>query len=117
MSNITSTTGPFGEIMASASQKSSVAILAVLISTLGVLVKTVWQPAFPRGSPKVFKGWPIVGAVELFKKRWEFLHKCIKQSPTGNFSTYIGKYQVLMLSGVESRKFFYESKELDLSAG
>lgn len=117
MSNITSTTGLFGEIMASASQTSFVAILAFLISSLGVLVKTVWQPAFPRGSPKVFKGWPILGALGLFKNRWQFLHECIKQSPTGNFSTYIGKHQVLMLSGVESRKFFYESKELDLSAG
>lgn len=121
VANVTTTTPispSLGGALEFATQRFSVAFYAILISILGLIYNTVRQPAFPKNAPTVVKGWPILGAVELFNgKRTAFLARGIKQSATRNFSTYIGKHQVLSLSGTEGRKFFFESKALDLGAG
>lgn len=39
------------------------------------------------------------------------------KSPTGIFSFFVGKKHVVSVSGEVGRKTFYESKDLNLSAG
>jgi hypothetical protein len=99
------------------SSKLAAVISIGFFSLLAILIKSTWQPAFPEGAPKLIRGWPIFGALQLFGARKTFLIDSARQSPTGNISTYIGKYQVIGLSGAGARKFNFESKGLSLIEG
>lgn len=94
---------------------TSIAVLAV--SLLALFIKSTWQPAWPEGAPKLLREWPIVGAVQLFGQRKTFFLDACSRSPTGNFGIYVGKYQVVGLSGLEARKTFFETKALNMTAG
>lgn len=87
------------------------------VTLLAILINSTWQPAYPKGAPKLIRGWPVFGAMHLFGARKTFLMDSMRQSLTGNISTYIGKYQVIGLSGARARKFNFESKGLSLIEG
>jgi hypothetical protein len=73
---------------------------------------------FPSKSPKLVKeGYPIVGALRFFTARWDFFQDASAQSPTGNFSFFLGKYPVVGLSGEKSRQVFFESRDLGFAEG
>lgn len=94
-------------------------IALLVIPLLAVFVKATWQPAFPKGAPKLSSEhrWPILGAWELYKNRKDFFLAAQNKSSTGNFSTYFGKYQIVGVSGHDARKSFFEAKELDMNEG
>lgn len=99
-------------------QRVTMSVYLVLLSLIALLAKTVWQPTFPKGAPKLIRGWPVFGAVQLYgKRRLAFLASGTSRSPTRSFSTYIGKYQVVVLSGAEARSFYFGSKMLDMNEG
>lgn len=92
----------------------------VLTVTLGIalLLYSTRQAPFPRFAPSlVSENLPIVGAIRFFVSRATFLKDGASASKTGNFSFYVGKHQVVGLSGLEGRKTFYESKELSSHQG
>lgn len=120
MANVTSTAGLPGlaglpSQLSSQKWPASVAIL--VLSLVALFIKATWQPAYPKGAPTLVKEWPIFGALRLFNERKSFYLDASSRSLTGNFSTYVGKYQVLGLSGPEARKLFFESRALNMSAG
>lgn len=61
--------------------------------------------------------WPIVGVLNFFTDRWDFIKRASKESPTGNFSFYVGNHLCVCLRGPEARRTFFESRALDLGAG
>ena len=72
----------------------------------------------PAKTPKsISNDYPIVGAFDFFSKRWDFFQQAMVHSPTGNFSFHLGKIPVIGLSGLEGRRVFLESKQLDFTAG
>lgn len=98
-------------------QKWSASIAVLLVSLLALFIKSTWQPAWPKGAPKLIRHWPIVGAVQLFGQRRTFFRETSNRSPTGHFSIYVGKHQVVGLTGLEARKTFFETKALNMSKG
>ncbi|KAM7203021.1 cytochrome P450 6A1 [Rhypophila sp. PSN 637] len=90
-----------------------------LTTLIGFLVKLFWRPAFPKNAPKLWKpkDWPIVGALAFFTDRRNFLTHGSRTQKTGAFSFYLGKYQVVNISGREGRKAFFDSRELSMSEG
>ncbi|GAW15805.1 hypothetical protein ANO14919_052270 [Xylariales sp. No.14919] len=90
--------------------------VALLTTAIAVLFQVFRRPAFPKNAPKWYKkgDWPIVGAVEFYYgRRADFTREALRDSKTGNFSFYIGKKQLVGVSGPEGRKLFFESKDLN----
>ncbi|KAH8756595.1 cytochrome P450 6A1 [Diaporthe sp. PMI_573] len=93
-------------------------IYILLLSVIAVFIKIQWQPSFPKTAPKQIKeGYPLLGALRLFTSRGDFYKDALNRSNTGNFSFYFGKHQLVGMSGVEGRKTFFDSKDLNMSEG
>ncbi|KAH9996992.1 cytochrome P450 6A1 [Xylariaceae sp. FL0662B] len=95
-------------------------IWVLLLSSLVLLLFRVFRrPSLPANAPKWWKtgDWPILGALRFYKDRRDFYTEAVRDSPTGSFSFYVGKKQIVGLSGPEGRKFFFESRDLNFSAG
>ncbi|KAI0878743.1 cytochrome P450 6A1 [Hypoxylon argillaceum] len=95
----------------------SATVWVLLLTTVATLLSRVfWRPAFPKNAPKWYKkgDWPILGALEFYYgRRADFTREALQASKTGNFSFYIGKKQLVGISGAEGRKLFFESKDLN----
>ncbi|KAJ9635517.1 hypothetical protein H2199_008520 [Coniosporium tulheliwenetii] len=93
----------------------SVVVLGSLAFCLTFLSR---RPSFPKNAPPLYRGGlPILGAVQFFTKRWDFFSHASAQSPSGNFSYYIGQHAVVGLSGDRARKTLFESRELGFNEG
>ncbi|KAI0203162.1 cytochrome P450 6A1 [Astrocystis sublimbata] len=90
--------------------------VSVLTVAATLLFRLFWRPALPKNAPMWYKkgDWPIMGAIEwYYGRRADFTREALAASKTGNFSFYVGKKQLIGISGVEGRKLFFESKELN----
>ncbi|KAI1753783.1 cytochrome P450 6A1 [Xylaria castorea] len=98
-------------------QQWSATVWVLLLTTAATLFfRVFWRPAFPKNGPKWYKkgDWPILGALEFYYgRRADFMKDALRASKTGNFSFYIGKKQLIGVSGEEGRKLFFESKDLN----
>lgn len=85
---------------------------------IALLLYSTRRAPFPDSSPSLLTGnLPVIGAFQFFVSRATFLKDGAANSKTGNFSFYVGKHQVVGLSGLEGRKVFYDSKELSSHQG
>ncbi|KAI0799377.1 cytochrome P450 6A1 [Xylaria sp. FL0064] len=98
-------------------QAWSATVWAMVLTTVtAFLIKVFRRPALPANAPKWYKkgDWPIVGSLEFYYgRRADFVRDAMQASKTGNFSFYIGKKQLIGISGAEGRKLFFESKDLN----
>ncbi|KAI1296336.1 cytochrome P450 6A1 [Xylaria venustula] len=97
-------------------QWSATVWILVLTTVTGLLFRVFRRPSLPANAPKWYKkgDWPIVGALEFYYgRRADFVREALQASKTGNFSFYIGKKQLIGISGPEGRKIFFESKDLN----
>jgi hypothetical protein len=93
----------------------SFGILSIIVF---VLLQLSWRPKFPKRAPKLVReNFPVLGALRFFTARWDFYRHGVSQSKTGNFSFYVGKNQIVGISGDKGRKLFFESKALGLAEG
>lgn len=93
---------------------------AVLLAGLATLVvQALRRPSMPKNAPKWWRegDWPIAGALRFYSARSDFFRSAMKHSPTGNFSFYVGKKQIVGLSGPEGRKVFFENRDLGFTEG
>ncbi|PWY68807.1 cytochrome P450 [Aspergillus eucalypticola CBS 122712] len=81
------------------------------------LLRALWKRPFPTNAPKLVSGYPVVGALQFFFTQNEFCRSSKANSPTGNYSYYLGQHQVIGLCGTQGRKTFFESRDLDLGQG
>jgi len=92
--------------------------LVVVVIVIYRYSRYKWRTEFPEKAPKLCSENNIItGPWRFWSDRWEFFRCCISRSSTGNFSFYLGKNRVVGLSGDESRKWFFESKDLHLNQG
>ncbi|KAI0017763.1 cytochrome P450 6A1 [Xylariomycetidae sp. FL0641] len=91
----------------------------LLVAAATFFVQVLRRPPFPANAPRLHKvgDWPVLGALSFYGRRADWFQDAARQSPTGNFSFYVGKKQIVGLSGVEGRRFFFENRELNFSAG
>ncbi|KAI1495631.1 cytochrome P450 6A1 [Biscogniauxia marginata] len=95
-------------------------IWILLLATLVTgFFQVLCRPSLPKNAPKWFKtgDWPILGTLRFYKTRADWYREAIRNSPTGSFSFYIGKKQIIGLSGPEGRKTFYENRDLNFNDG
>lgn len=95
-------------------------VYVLLVSTLGFLIaQMTWRPSFPNTAPKLLTrdSWPVVGVWKFFSDRSNFVQDATTKTKTGNFSFYFGKHQIVGMSGLEGRKTFFESKQLNMAEG
>ncbi|CAJ2511398.1 Uu.00g070230.m01.CDS01 [Anthostomella pinea] len=91
-------------------------IWILLLTTLATVFFQVFRRStLPSNAPKWFKNgdWPVMGTLRFYKTRGDWFIDALRSSPTGNFSFYVGKKQVVGLSGPEGRKTFFESRDLN----
>ncbi|KAK1573915.1 cytochrome P450 6A1 [Colletotrichum navitas] len=91
-----------------------VLLLTGLAYAVGALVH---RPSFPKSAPKLFKSHPVVGSPRFFSNRGNFMTEGRRLAKSGNWSFYFGKMRIVGLSGVEGRRLFFESRELDFTKG
>jgi hypothetical protein len=73
---------------------------------------------FPPNAPKqTSEQYPVVGALAYFSAKWDFYQRSIRESPSGNFSFYLGKNAVVGLAGEIGRDVFYNTREFGISQG
>ena len=82
-----------------------------------VLVSASRKPAFPRNSPPLLKGTPVLGLLKFFSSRPDVFNDGLAASKTGNFSFYFGKKQIVGLQGEAGRKAYFESRGLNIAHG
>ncbi|KAM4054356.1 cytochrome p450 [Hirsutella rhossiliensis] len=75
------------------------------------------RPRLPRGAPRLLKGTPILGSVDFFRSRSDFLLKGRHRDPSRQFSFYYGPYPIVVVSGSSARSFFYNARSLDFIEG
>jgi sterol 14-demethylase len=76
------------------------------------------QYRFSPNSPKrITEGYPILGAFRFFTARWDFFRHARAQTPSGNFSFFLGKHPIVGMSGDKGRQLFFESRDLDFAEG
>ncbi|KAI0125425.1 cytochrome P450 6A1 [Xylariales sp. AK1849] len=84
-----------------------------------IIAQLAWRPSFGRKAPQLLgiNSWPILGAWRYYTERYDFFKENQAASKTGNFSFYVGKAQVVAITGHEGRKSYFDSKELHMGAG
>lgn len=90
--------------------------VALFTALATVFYQIFWRPPLPKNAPKWYKkgDWPVLGALEFYYgRRADFTREALQASKTGNFSFYIGKKQMIGISGADGRKLFFESKDLN----
>ncbi len=95
------------------------ACILLLVAALAVVLDALRRPPFPKTAPQLIHrgAFPVMGMMRFFSRRGDFMHNCIQATRTGNFSFYFGKLQIVGVSGVEGRRTFFESKELNMPKG
>jgi sterol 14-demethylase len=68
-------------------------------------------------APPQFAAWPVVGALDFFSRRANFMRERRAASQSGNYSFYFGRHRIVGLSGDDGRRTFFDTKELSASAG
>ncbi|KAI2642112.1 cytochrome P450 6A1 [Xylaria nigripes] len=92
----------------------------LLTTAATAFYRVFWRPPFPKNAPKWYKkgDWPILGSLEFYYgRRLDFVRAALRESKTGHVSFYIGKKHLVLVSGEEGRKFYFESKELNFNQG
>ncbi|KAF8855280.1 cytochrome P450 [Acephala macrosclerotiorum] len=99
----------------SASTVSTIIIL-LLVGTCTFWSSTSYR--FSSKAPKQLKeGYPIFGALRFFTARWDFFQHAKAQTPSGNFSFFVGKHPVIGLTGEKARQTFFQSRDLGFAEG
>ncbi|KAF2456488.1 cytochrome P450 6A1 [Lineolata rhizophorae] len=95
------------------------ALFVLALSAVAVfLYNYLLRPAFPAGAPKVIReNYPVLGAIDFFRKRRELFDSGKSQTSTGNFSFYVGKLNVIGLTSEQGRQVFFENRALSFSEG
>lgn len=99
----------------------SPAMLVILLTSIILSIYYILFTSrikFYATSPKqASEQYPIVGALAYFSKKWDFYRRSSAESPTGNFSFYLGQHAVIGLAGETGREAFYNSRQLGLTQG
>lgn len=67
--------------------------------------------------PLIGDNYPVIGSLNFWSERWQFWQRGRAASATGNFSFYVGSHLVVAVNGEDSRKWFFETKQLGLVEG
>jgi len=97
-------------------------VLSIAIISVAILAAAFFhafkRPSLPSNAPPLAtESWPLIGSMQFFTARWDFFLRQMTHSPTGNFSFFAGDKIVVGLSGDESRRIFFEHKQLSLTEG
>lgn len=71
----------------------------------------------PKAPKQTSEQYPVVGALAYFSAKWDFYRRSSRESPSGNFSFYLGRNAVVGLSGEIGRDVFYNTREFGISQG
>ncbi|XPS91751.1 Sterol 14-alpha-demethylase [Ascochyta lentis] len=83
-----------------------------------VIVHTFFVRKLPTNAPNAASdNYPVTGPWGFWTERWEWYRRRRDQSTTGNFSFHAGPNTIVALAGEESRKLFFESRELGFAEG
>lgn len=96
---------------------TAIAVLALSVVVLGVANIILLRPAPHKDAPRLVKGWPILGSIDFYRKRRQFLSSEQKKSGGKSFTFYYGKYQIVSLAGESGKALLYSARPLDLRAG
>ncbi|MBE7181773.1 MAG: hypothetical protein INR71_11310, partial [Terriglobus roseus] len=94
------------------------AVATSLLVTVSYLMIAYSPNISPKAPPMIPSGnFPIVGALDFFRRRTDFFREHIRASAAGFFSFTVGKYHIVGISGAETRKKYFENRELSLNDG
>ncbi|KAH7039996.1 cytochrome P450 [Microdochium trichocladiopsis] len=93
--------------------------LLLATASAATLIKVFWRPSIPKNAPKWWKkgDWPVLGAIRFYSARADFMLEAMKHTPGGNFTFYIGKKQIVAVTGEEGRKTYFDNRELGFAEG
>lgn len=95
--------------------------MSLLIGFIAVAIFTAFQvmsrPTIPANAPRVLKGLPILGSVNFFRARADFLRAGKAWAPKGLFSFYYGPHRIVAVSRDTDKKIFLSHRALDFAAG
>ncbi|CZR62535.1 uncharacterized protein PAC_12432 [Phialocephala subalpina] len=91
-------------------------IILLLVGTYTIWASTGYR--FSANAPKRLKeGYPIFGTLRFFTARWDLFQHAKAQTPSGNFSFFVGKHPVIGLTGEKARHVFFQSRDLGFTEG
>ncbi|WPG98355.1 Hypothetical protein R9X50_00114400 [Acrodontium crateriforme] len=104
-----------------ADTRFKIALVFGSLAILGSLVSWLFsRPPLGKNAPQLAgHSYPLLGALQFFTQRWDFIQAASAHSSTGNFSFHAGKWPVVYVSGKSeaNRKLFFENKGLGFGAG
>ncbi|KAJ6780014.1 hypothetical protein PWT90_05530 [Aphanocladium album] len=93
------------------------AVLALSTVVLALANLIMQRPTLPKNAPTLIQGWPVLGSVDFYLRRNDFLRRERKNHGGRPFSFYYGQYPIVSLVGEAGRTFLYTSRQFDLRAG
>ncbi|KZM19034.1 Sterol 14-alpha-demethylase [Ascochyta rabiei] len=97
---------------------TSLLLFTAALVSLFVIVHTFFIRRLPTDAPNAASdNYPVTGPWGFWTERWEWYRRRRDQSTTGNFSFHAGPNTIVALAGEESRKLFFESRELGFAEG
>ena len=92
-------------------------LAVAFVTSLFRFYTTIWRPAFPdKGASLIPEGGPLFGSSRFWSARWDFFQEWAAKGKLA-ISFYVGKYQVINLSGEANRIAYFEDKQMDLGEG
>ncbi|KAM3445494.1 hypothetical protein NHJ13734_000407 [Beauveria thailandica] len=92
--------------------------MMILFTALLPIVSLLWQrPKLPKNAPKLVRGWPILGSVDFYLQRCDFLEKQHKRRGGQPFSLYYGPHLIVGLVGEAGRTLLFNARQFDVRAG
>jgi hypothetical protein len=95
----------------------AIVLAAVFALCLTRVIAWAGRKPPPNIPPLIADNYPLIGSWGFWKERWTFTNRHAAASETGNFSFYVGSHLVIVLTGEQSRKIYFESKQFGLVEG
>jgi hypothetical protein len=89
----------------------------LLLGVIGLALLTHRPARSAKTPPSIDDDYPILGALRFWTARWEFFDRAQAQSPSGNFSFFIGHRPVVGIGTDAAKKIYFESKQLGFTEG
>ncbi|OAR02106.1 hypothetical protein LLEC1_05477 [Akanthomyces lecanii] len=96
---------------------AALCVLALSAVALALISLVLQRPKLPQNAPKYVAGWPVLGSIEFYLGRRDFLERDKKKNGGHSFSFHYGKYPIVSLAGETGRTLLYTSRQFDLRAG
>lgn len=90
--------------------------LLALVPLLPIAYLLAKRPLLPKNVPALLRGLPVVGSIEFYTERFDFIQRIKSKIPGKHFTFYYGRYPIIAMTGETGRSVVFNTRALDLKS-